>query len=868
MRAACLTLLFLAGLALYTLTLHGDVQPADSGEFQLIAIKLGVAHPPGYPLFSVLGWLFSLVPAGSPYARVSFLSSVASALTLVVLADAVVTAVQRDGKRIALFAGFAGALALATSTTFWAQATTTNIRSLTALFTACMIHAAARAAAGKPALSWFALALGLGAGHHPSLVFVGVALGAFVIWRERAHANPSALARSFGILAATQLVWLYLPLRDSMGAELAPGRLSTLDGFLDHVLARGFGGDMLYFVTREPERFWDRIALLPMLLNTQFSQALLGLMAACALIGLLRHRGLQLALIAAFALHMFITLTYRAPQTIEYGLPDWVLMCAALGVGLASCRPLRAHSRSGAVAAPPTIGRLGALRRAALPGWAPGALIAACACVAALADGVARYPSFAAAAVDRGTRKEAEAMLRAASPNGAILGQWHQMTPIWALQRIDGIRRDVDARYVAPAGAQPYAETVAQQARALAAGPNDVYVTSLFAAEFAAAGLRAQPVRDAPGWRIAPRIAPTDIVISAVFDARIAVFAAGGLDGRMIAAGQTTPVDLWWRASGPYVAGESISVRVLRRDGRLAATADVQLTDDGGALSFQRVQLALPLDLDPGDYDVLAGAYRADGAGFTPLKTPAGAAFVRVAGIVVTPASAPAATRRPALAECVTPCAAPQLIGVDYDLGVPNRVRLWTHWKLADASVPVDVSVLNRAASPIAAARSLPGAIGDGRYFSLPFDIPPERGLRLRVGGQIFSIPDYRDGERYVPFGDQMALIDVALRRGAVDSSVDLTWLAARPITRDWIVSVRLTNPTRLAVAHDSVPALGAVPTLKWIRGMRVVDRHPLRTDDAGPPYTGAVVVYDSATRLTLPVLDERYERGFEFAAP
>jgi hypothetical protein len=88
LRVAFYVLLFVAGLALYTVTLHGDVQPADSGEFQLVALKLGVAHPHGYPLFSLLGWLFGQMPIGSPYARVSFLSAVVSAATLLLVARA------------------------------------------------------------------------------------------------------------------------------------------------------------------------------------------------------------------------------------------------------------------------------------------------------------------------------------------------------------------------------------------------------------------------------------------------------------------------------------------------------------------------------------------------------------------------------------------------------------------------------------------------------------------------------------------------------------------------------------------------------------------------------------------------------------
>jgi hypothetical protein len=248
------------------------------------------------------------------------------------------------------------------------------------------------------------------------------------------------------------------------------------------------------------------------------------------------------------------------------------------------------------------------------------------------------------------------------------------------------------------------------------------------------------------------------------------------------------------------------------------------------------------------------------------LSDATGAQFVSTARLAVIPARQPAATQRPALRECQSPCVQAQLLGSDYDLGLPDRVRLWTHWKLSAAGSPLTVTIVNAANQPMAAPRVLPVATGSAEYFSLPFDVPPERALRARVGEQIVAIPDYRSGERYVPFGNQMALIGVRYAHGLVTSNIDLTWLGARPINDDYAVSVRLTG-TRLNEAHDGVPALGAVPTLKWLPGMRIVDRHPIRTDDSSGPFSGRVVVYDTVTRLPLEMLDERYDTGFVFAA-
>ncbi|MFN3706401.1 MAG: hypothetical protein ACK4WM_10470, partial [Thermoflexales bacterium] len=74
-----------------------------------------------------------------------------------------------------------------------------------------------------------------------------------------------------------------------------------------------------------------------------------------------------------------------------------------------------------------------------------------------------------------------------------------------------------------------------------------------------------------------------------------------------------------------------------------------------------------------------------------------------------------------------------------------------------------------------------------------------------------------------------------------------------------YVVSARVLGEN-VYRAHDSVPALGAIPTLKWIRGSVVDDLHPFSADVSQQVSQGEVVVYDSVNRLALPLLDERYE--------
>ena len=82
-KAIALLTFFLA-LGLYVLTLAPTVATIfdDSLEFQLVTYLLGIAHPTGYPLYTLLGWLFTRLPVGDVAFRVNLMSAVFGALTI------------------------------------------------------------------------------------------------------------------------------------------------------------------------------------------------------------------------------------------------------------------------------------------------------------------------------------------------------------------------------------------------------------------------------------------------------------------------------------------------------------------------------------------------------------------------------------------------------------------------------------------------------------------------------------------------------------------------------------------------------------------------------------------------------------------
>jgi len=69
---ACVALI----AVLYIVTLYPSLPGGDSGELIVASCSLGLPHPPGYPLFAMIGWLFTHIPFGSFAWRVNLFSAV------------------------------------------------------------------------------------------------------------------------------------------------------------------------------------------------------------------------------------------------------------------------------------------------------------------------------------------------------------------------------------------------------------------------------------------------------------------------------------------------------------------------------------------------------------------------------------------------------------------------------------------------------------------------------------------------------------------------------------------------------------------------------------------------------------------------
>ena len=470
-------------LFLYVFTLPPGVLTADNAEFQLIATNLGVAHPPGFPLYTLLAHLATWLPIGaSPAYRINLFSVVTSTLTLIF----VYLTVHRLTK--SAWGAVTAVIALGTAATFWAQATTANIRSLTALFAAMTIYwlirfqetgGEGRVMRGEspprlrtfaPPLLFAALSLSFGITHHASLVFMGIVFGIYVLLVEPTLIRtPRWWLRLFFFSLLSFLPLLYIPWRASIGADRAPARLATWDGFWNHVLARGFSGDFFYFI--EALDFWERLKIMGNVMTFQFAPFLLIGMAIGLLLMLWHNWKVALLCGGSFAIHTLITATYRAPQTVEYMLPAYIpaVICLGYGIGRLESGDWRLEIRGW---------KLNDVYRTRSGRLATLLITVYCTLLllTALYQGWQNYPSFAELHRDLSSYDYAQLLLDNAPPNSTMLAHWHWATTLWYLQEVGGQRPDVITQFVFPT-AEAYPETWARRVGEELAAGQDVITT-------------------------------------------------------------------------------------------------------------------------------------------------------------------------------------------------------------------------------------------------------------------------------------------------------------------------------------------------------------------------------------------------------
>jgi hypothetical protein len=327
-------------LLLYVYTSPRTVALEDDGFFILTSKAFGIAHAPGYPLYTLLAGWFQYLPFGSLAWRIHAFSAVCGALT----SAALWLTLRRllPGNLPAL----TGALALGLSLTFWSQAIVAEVYTLaTLLFTLALwllLQADSAEQGRRVVLRLAALVIGLGLANHWPLLVLASPVLLVLMWRQR-----RAIASDFPVLLLCLTLgltpYLWMIWRSHHPAVYTfTGPLDSLQAFWSYVSRSSYAD-----VDHSPTADWlDKLGYIRFVLIQSLAQfawlggilALTGLLSPPAgwpmpirlgLFGTWLASGILIALLLGFDDQPLNRAIFRV-----YPLMAWIIVAIWLAAGI------------------------------------------------------------------------------------------------------------------------------------------------------------------------------------------------------------------------------------------------------------------------------------------------------------------------------------------------------------------------------------------------------------------------------------------------------------------------------------------------------------------------------------------------------
>ncbi|NNE38907.1 MAG: DUF2723 domain-containing protein, partial [Gammaproteobacteria bacterium] len=229
---------------LYLFSVPHTVVLEDDGLFLMAAWFNGIAHPPGYPLYTLLSHIATWIPIGSIAYRVHLLSAVFAALGCGTL----YLVIRKLG--VIRFPACIAAIAFGMSPVFWSQAIIAEVYSLNLLILLILVllslsYVEQDEKSSCKTMAWMGLFLGAGLANHWPLILISLPMLLIVL--QETGTRPLKQAGyflPFFIMGLLPYAWLVL--RSQADPEISfYGPLNTLS-------------DIWFFISREGFRQVDQ----------------------------------------------------------------------------------------------------------------------------------------------------------------------------------------------------------------------------------------------------------------------------------------------------------------------------------------------------------------------------------------------------------------------------------------------------------------------------------------------------------------------------------------------------------------------------------------------------------------------------------
>lgn len=593
-------LVFLIIPLLYVFTLARSLVLGDPTEYTLVANTLGIAHPPGYAFFTLLGKLFqTIIPIGPIPWRMHLLAAFSATLAALLGYGLLRTILPTAGAgALGVMAALFTALTLATGTDVWQHAIHANPHIVTATFLMANLFFLTRWWSQQRTLQeaerphrdrWllaFCISAGLGLTHHPLTIIAFPAYALFIlIVRPSILREGRTLLKMLACALLGLSVWLYYPIRSAMEPVFGPHDMNTLQGFLDHILARGLTESLPFFgLADQPIRalvFWS-------LLRLQYSLTTLFL-AVLGLGWLSRssRRPLFVLYVLAFLCTYVFVINLRAQDIMAYSLGLFMLVALFAGAGFGALLVLlRRRPRAGS--------------------GATVFLLVAIFLLGPVLQVAKNLPEISLRHYNEGQAYVASVFdyFDDKGEGAVLLHDWEHMTPMWYTRYVEGRWPDPDdVRPEFVSTQQPWVESVFAY---LGGGP--VYLNS-YRPEIVGAGFRLRP--RGPFYQVAE---PGETSVPPELTRALAGATADGvtlvgyrLPQTDVSAGQIVPLTLAMRADTPLqeVVVPSVVLGTGQEAIEYTFTTDHHLLTtlwQPGEVIVERFDLALPHNLAEGSY--------------------------------------------------------------------------------------------------------------------------------------------------------------------------------------------------------------------------------------------------------------------------
>ena len=295
----------------------------DGGELITASVTLGVPHPPGYPIYTVLGKLASYLPVGTIAFRYNLFSALMMALAagFVAVASRNLLSRTNHSSRINV-AAIAAGLSFAFNQVVWSQAVIAEVYALNLLFLGAFLWMATGNSSGKRTLIVGLLA-GLSVTSHLTSILIiplGLVLIPFHFW------PALSLGLGFGLIPLT-----FLPVLAHTNSPIVWGDPTSFSGWLAHVSGQLYQPNVFGLLWVD----WaDRIVQWGTVNLRQFVLLTLPFVALGAIIGHLKIKRTTYLFMATSVMFTIYAATNRVEDALVFMIPAIMLLTILAALGL------------------------------------------------------------------------------------------------------------------------------------------------------------------------------------------------------------------------------------------------------------------------------------------------------------------------------------------------------------------------------------------------------------------------------------------------------------------------------------------------------------------------------------------------------